>query len=52
MLAYKLFGTFVMNATQLLESLTCKTYRGKEIANILNELATLRLTVFREYPYL
>ena len=41
-----------MNAMQLQESLTCKTYRGKEVQQVIGELARLRLGVFREYPYL
>lgn len=41
-----------MNAMQLQESLTCKIYRGKEVQQVIGELASLRLGVFREYPYL
>ncbi len=33
-------------------SLSCRSYRGKEISGVADDLAGLRISVFRDYPYL
>lgn len=42
----------LMQALRSTNNLTFKTYRSVEISEIIDALADLRMTVFREYPYL
>lgn len=41
-----------MQALKSTQNITFKAYRGKEIAEIVDPLGQLRISVFREYPYL
>ncbi len=41
-----------MQPQKITHTFDFKIYRGKEIAEIINQLAQLRIEVFKEYPYL